>query len=347
MNALVLEEFGPPDALHYTTVPMPQLSKPTQLLIKVMAAGVNPIEAKMRQGNMFTFLVKKPAILGADYSGIVVAKGSEVTDFEVNDAVFGMLVSPAGPHGSYAEYIVVDTVTDKAIAKKPENLSFVDAASVGLAGLTALEGVVCKGPLTSGDGAKVLVIGASGGVGMFAVQIGKAIGAQVVGICSEKNRALVKGFGADEVVDYNDRAALDNLTSQGTNSYDVVLDLVGGKEYYDRCMPLVKEKTGIFVTASGPTEHSGSTKLGLWDYLSIGGTIVYRRLFASRRYDMILTLPQDKFAPVLVPWLEKRQVGSFVPEENVFDLKDAAKAHTKMESNRTVGKIVLRVNSEV
>ncbi|KAI8342299.1 chaperonin 10-like protein [Chlamydoabsidia padenii] len=342
MNALVVNEFGSPDVLKYTTVPVPQLQHPTDMLVKVMASGVNPIEAKMRQGNLFAFLVKPPAILGADYSGVVVAKGSQVTEFQVNDAVFGTLHGPAGPHGTYAEYVVVNTAVDKAVAKKPTKVSFVDAASVGLAGLTALEGVLrCDKP------GKVLVIGASGGVGIYGVQIAKAVGAHVVAICSGKNSAMVKEFGADDVVDYHDQAAMDALAQGNKNSFDVVLDLVGGDGYYNMGMPLVKEKTGIFVTASGPTEHSGSTRVGLWDYLSIGGTILYRRLFASRRYDMILTLPHDKFASVLAPMVDRHQVKCLVPRENVFDLKDGALAHKKIESLRTTGKLVLRVSPDV
>ncbi|CAO3579806.1 unnamed protein product [Absidia cylindrospora] len=349
MKALVLEAFGPPEALKYTTVPVPKLRNPTNVLVKVHAAGLNPVESHMRSGNMFTFLVKKNAILGSDYSGVIVAKGSGVPNFEVNDAVFGTLKFPCGPQGSYAEYIVVDTAADKAIAKKPDNLSFLDAASVGVATLTALEGVVCKRPLPleyngeEGARPKVLVIGASGGVGMYGVQIAKTVGAEVVGICSGKNVSLVKGFGADRVVDYNDKKAMDDLANNEKDSFDVVFDLVGGDDYYQRFMPLVKPKTGMFSTAVGPTAHNGATKLGVLDYLSFGGTIFYRQFFASRRYSMILNVPQDQFASVIAPWLEQKKLGTLVSEENIFDLKDGNKAHEKIESQRTVGKIVLRV----
>jgi NADPH:quinone reductase-like Zn-dependent oxidoreductase len=267
----------------------------------------------------------------------------------VNDAVFGTLKFPNGPQGSYAEYIVVDTADAKAIAKKPNHLSFVEAASVGLTSLTALEGVVMKRGLPlqhTGDDStrpKVLVIGASGGVGMYGVEIAKAVGAEVVGICSNKNVDLVKKFGADRVVDYNDKKAMDDLASNEVDSFDVVFDLVGGDDYYNKFMPLVKVKTGIFTTAVGPTEHNGSQKLGLLDYFSFGGTLLYRQLFASRRYSMILGLPQDKFASIIAPWLEQKKLGTYVLEENIFDLKDGNKAHEKIESQRTVGKIVLRV----
>ncbi|KAI8081327.1 chaperonin 10-like protein [Halteromyces radiatus] len=349
MNALVLEKFGPPEELKYKSVPVPSLKKDTDLLVRVVCAGVNPIDAKLRQGNLFSFLVKKNAILGADYSGVVVKKGAKVTKFEVGDRVFGKLALPSGPQGAYSEYIVV-TANDTAIAKKPENLSFVDAAAVGIAALTALDGVVNKRPLplehNMDPPPKVLVIGASGGVGMYGVQIAKAIGAHVVGICSGKNIELVKGFGADRVVDYNDQAAMDALV-QEKNTFDVVFDLVGGDDYYKKMLPLVKEKTGMFSTAVGPTEHSGSTKVSLLGYASMGSKILYRGLFGSRRYSMILDLPHDQFASVLTPLLEKKLIKPYVPEENIFDLKDASKAHEKIESHRVVGKIVLRVSPDV
>ncbi|KAI9308582.1 chaperonin 10-like protein [Cunninghamella echinulata] len=352
MYAQVLENFGGTDAFEYKQVPTPTIKKPTDLIVKVKAIGTNPIEAKLRSGNLFSFLVKKNAILGADYAGIIVAKGDQVSDnaFKVGDAVFGKLHLPSGPQGSYAEYILVSTTDDKAIAKKPENITFEEAAAVGIAGLTALEGVYNRVPFTTlekkeGEDRKILIIGASGGVGTYAIQMGKAIGAYVVGICSARNASLVsETLGADRVVDYNNEEDMTNLQKE-INSYDVVFDLVGSDSYYKKFIPLAKKKTGIFVTAAGPGEHFGSKKVGIFSYLSAGYTILSRSLFGCSRYAMVAELPEHQFASIIAPWFASGAVKSFIKPENVFDLKDVAKAHDQIESNRTAGKIVLQVTS--
>ncbi|ORZ23234.1 chaperonin 10-like protein [Absidia repens] len=351
MKALVLEQFGPPEALKYKTVPVPKLNKPTELLVRVVAASVNPVEAKLRSGNIGSFLVKKNAILGGDYSGSVVAKGSQVTEFEIGDAVFGTLRPPSGPQGSYAEYIVVDLQSDKGIAKKPDHVSFRDAAALGVAALTALLAVVLKAPLPlkyngQGPRPKVLVIGASGGVGLYGVQVGKAIGAHVVGICSSKNASLVKSFGADRVVDYNDSEAMADLANNEKESFDVLFDLVGGEYYYKNFSPLVKKKTGVFASSVGPVAQFGSSKAGVFDYLGVGAAYAYRQLFAPCRYAMTLNLPAYKIPTDILYLLEQNLIKSYIPEENVFTLEEGYKAHQKIESHRTVGKIVLNISPD-
>lgn len=344
MNALVLDSFGPPEkAFKYSTVPVPRLVKPTDVLIRVVAASINPIEAKMRSGNIPSFFVKKKAILGADYSGVVVEAGAKVVDFKVNDAVFGTFRHPFGPQGTYAEYVVVDTAKDEGlIAKKPDTTSFVDAAALGIAALTSMVAIVDSHPDPI---KKVLVIGASGGVGMFGIQMAKERGAYTVGICSGRNKDLVLNtFGADRVVDYTQPNA---LAQEEPNSYDIVFDLIGGDDYYNSCMPLVKEKTGIFISAVGPAEHFGSKNVGVLDVVSVGATYVYRKLFASRRYAIVGALPHNKIKKGITPWLEPgKKFKSYVPDENIFDLKDGAKAHAKIDSHRAVGKIVLRVSPD-
>ncbi|CAO3591028.1 unnamed protein product [Absidia cylindrospora] len=324
MKALVLEQFGPPEALKYKTVPVPKLNTPTEILVRVVAASVNPVEAKLRSGNIGSFLVKKNAILGGDYSGVVVAKGPQVTEFEIGDA---------------------------GIAKKPDHVSFRDAAALGVAALTALLAVVLKAPLPlkydgQGPRPKVLVIGASGGVGLYGVQVGKAIGAHVVGICSSKNASLVKSFGADRVVDYNDSEAMTDLANNEKESFDVLFDLVGGEYYYNNFSPLVKKKTGVFASSVGPAAQFGSSKAGVFDYLAVGATYAYRQLFAPCRYAMTLNLPAYKIPTDILYLLEQNLIKSYIPEENVFTLEEGYKAHQKIESHRTVGKIVLNISPD-
>ncbi|KAI8074568.1 chaperonin 10-like protein [Gongronella butleri] len=348
MNAVVLETFGPPDALEYKQVPVPKIKKPTEVLVKVKAAGVNPVEAKMRSGNLFHFAVKKNAILGADFSGDIVAVGDKVSKFAVGDAVLGKLNLPSGPQGSYAEYLVIDE--SGAISAKPATLSYIEAASFGIAYLTALQGVVYAHPLPTEvaegqEAPKVLILGASGGVGSFGVQVGKAIGAHVVAVCSGKNAALVTELGADRIVDYTDKSAVAALAEE-KDSYDVIFDLVGGDDYYNQLLPVLKKK-GIFVTAVGPQEHSGSERVRIFDYISMGAGIARRSLFGAKgRYSMILTLPHDKFDETLKKWLPAQKIKGHVDDENILDLKDVAEAHKRIESHRTTGKIVLRVASD-
>ncbi|GAB5594010.1 hypothetical protein Unana1_08910 [Umbelopsis nana] len=347
MNAVIVEKVGSPDNLKYTQVPVPTIKNPTDILIKVKAAAVNPVEAKFRNGNFVNFLIKKNAILGADYSGIVVQKGDKVTKFDVGDAVFGKLHYPIGPQGSYAEYIVVGA-GDKAITKKPDYLSFEDAASFGIAFLTALAAIL-KAPLPlehkqGNPVPKILVIGASGGVGTFGVLLGKAIGADVVGICSAKNGEFVKSHGASRTVDYNNPSALDTLASE-KETYDLILDTVGGDDYYNKLVHVLK-KNGLFATAAGPQEHVGSKNVGLGTALSLVGSVARLTFFGERRYYKTMTLPEDKFDWALSHWLPGQKINPAVPPENILPLKNVAEAHRRLETHRVRGKIVISVDPE-
>ncbi|ORX49899.1 GroES-like protein [Hesseltinella vesiculosa] len=349
MNAIVLEKFGGPEVLKYKQVPTPQVKAPTDILVRVKAAGVNPVDAKLRAGNLMSFAVKKNAILGGDFAGVVVAKGTKVTDFEVGDAVMGKVHLPSGPQGTYAEYVLL-TQNDKAVTKKPDYLSFEEAASYGIALITAIQALVVDKPLSidpprPGEPVpKVLVIGASGGVGCFGVQVGKAIGAEVVAICSGKNAEFVKGLGADRVVDYNDPAALDDLATE-TETYDVLFDLVGGDKYYNKLVHILK-RDGVFTTAVGPSEHMGSEHVGFCGMLGTVGWIGRRKLFGARRFKMILSLPDDKYDWAMSKWFPDQKIKPFVSKENIIALQDVAEAHRRIETHRVTGKIILRVDSQ-
>lgn len=230
-----------------------------------------------------------------------------------------------------------------AIAKKPDHMSFEEAAGAGIACLTAYQGVVVLGKLPKTESKKLLVIGASGGVGNFAVQIGKALGGHVTGICSSRNVELVASLGADSVVDYTSKEAMDDLVRTQKNTYDVILDCVGGDSYYNQLVGLLKKK-GVYATAVGPVQHIGSSRLRLFDMLRMGLTVSARKLFGSRTYAMVVVLPWSRFYTDVHPLLENKSVKTIVPEDQIFELQDGAKAHLKIETHRTVGKIVLRVS---
>ncbi|KAG0166557.1 hypothetical protein DFQ28_007139 [Apophysomyces sp. BC1034] len=341
MHALQLVAYGPAqETLKYVETKTPRISRPEDVLVQVKAIGVNPIETKLRSGNIWGVSLTLPAVIGSDFSGIVVERGEKVSALDVGDEVYGSIRLPFGLSGTYAEYVVVSTAQD-AIAKKPDHMSFEEAAAAGIASLTAYEGLVKQGNLSADHPAKLLVVGASGGVGSYAIQMGKALGATVVGICSGKNAEFVSQLGAERVVNYQSPEAMEQLV-QEKDSYDVVLDCVGGESYFEKFSPLLR-KSGIYSTAVGPVQHVGSEKLGFLDILKMGSKLSIRKLFGRYNYKIILSLTHKDFATKVNPFFANRLIRSVVLENNIIDLKDGAKAHELSETHRTVGKIVLRV----
>ena len=239
MKGVVRCEYGSPDVLRVENLEKP-VPKPNQVLVRVRAASVNPLDYHYMRGTpmvmrMETGLRKPKDIrLGVDFAGVVEAVGADVKDFKPGDAVMG------GGWGSLAEYVVT---SEKSVVAKPENISFEEAAGVRVAALTALQALRDKGNVQPGQ--RVLINGASGGVGTFAVQIGKALGAHVTAVCSTRNVDLVRSLGADEVIDYTKHDY-----TRGNRPYDVIVDNVGNH-------PLTAHKRilapkGIYVMVSGP-----------------------------------------------------------------------------------------------
>jgi len=216
MKAIVYCDYGGPDVLKLADVAKP-VPNDNQALVKVRAASVNPLDWHYMRGEPYVMrrgagLRKPTAIrLGVDFAGVVEAVGKNVTEFKPGDEVFG------GRAGAFAQYICA---TEKALALKPDNMTLEQAASVQIAGLTALQGLRDKGKLQPGQ--KVLINGASGGVGTYAVQIARTLGVHVTGVCSTRNVEMVRSIGADHVIDYTK----EDFT-KGTERYDVILDLVG------------------------------------------------------------------------------------------------------------------------
>lgn len=199
MQAVVYRCYGSPEVLSLETVAMPEPGD-TEVLVRVRAAAVNPVDWHYMRGSPYIMRlmsgIGRPDDnrLGVDFAGTVTAIGSAVSRFAVGDEVFG------GGRGSFAEYIVLDET--HSFVKKPANISFEEAAAVPVAGITALQALRDKGGLAAGD--RVLVNGASGGVGPFAVQIAKHFGADVTGVCSAANADMVQGLGADRLLDYRE-----------------------------------------------------------------------------------------------------------------------------------------------
>src|SRR5499433_211056 len=219
MKAIVVSKYGPPDVLKCEEVEKPTAGD-DQVLIKVRAASVNPLDRMMRGKPYLIRLMTglrrpKDTRLGRDVAGQVEAVGRNVTRFKPGDAVFGAC------RGALAEYACA---SESKLATKPDKVTFEQAASVPVAGLTALQGLRDKGQIQPGQ--KVLINGAAGGVGTFAVQIAKSFGAEVTGVCSTRNLELVRSIGADEVIDYT----REDFTSNGQH-YDVIYDLVSNHSF--------------------------------------------------------------------------------------------------------------------
>jgi len=226
VKAMVYTKYGPPDVLELKEVEKP-VPNDDEVLIKVHAASVNPAELHLLRADPFFarfyagLLKPKHTILGADISGRVEAVGRNIKQFQLGDEVFGDL-SDCG-WGGFAQYVCAP---ENAIALKPVNITFDEAAAVPLTAITALQGLRNKGQIKPGQ--KVLINGASGGVGTFAVQIAKSYGTEVTGVCSTRNLDLVRSIGADHVIDYTQV----DFTRNG-QQYDLIFDAVGNRSVSD------------------------------------------------------------------------------------------------------------------
>lgn len=240
MKAIVSRCYGPPEALKLEEIAKP-IPEDNQVLVKVRAAAVNPLDWHYMRGEPYVMRLMSglgqpaDARVGVDFAGTVEAVGKSVTRFKPGDEVFG------GRSGAFAEYIAVRE--DRALVLKPANLTFEQAASVPIAAVTALQGLRDKGRVQAGQ--KVLINGASGGVGTFAVQIAKSFGADVTGVCSTRNVELVRSIGADHVIDYTQ----EDFT-QGEERYDLILDNVGNRSLSDLRRVLKDSGALVIVGAS-------------------------------------------------------------------------------------------------
>jgi NADPH:quinone reductase-like Zn-dependent oxidoreductase len=237
MKAASQDELGGPEILKLVTLPTPEPGV-SEILIRVHAASVNPIDGANRQTG--ALIGQPPFVLGWDISGTVEAVGLGVTLYKPGDEVFGMLPFPQG-HGAYAEYAVGPT---RVFVPKPDRLDHVQAAAIPMVGLTAWQALVDTAGV--GQGSRVLINGAAGGIGHLAVQIAKARGAHVTALATAANLDFVRSLGADEAIDYNSTDFTEVVRDQ-----DVVLDVVGG-DYPARALDVLK-RGGILVSTQPPS----------------------------------------------------------------------------------------------
>jgi NADPH:quinone reductase-like Zn-dependent oxidoreductase len=348
-GAVVLRDFGGREMLDWRAVPTPRVERPGEMLVRVEATSVNPIEWKMREGFGLPraawrhFLGAHP-VLGLDFAGTVVEPGD--TGFQAGEAVMGALPL----HGAYAQYLVVRPRDRRTgVARKPDGVSFEEAALVPFAGLVAYAGLVKEGRLGQIKGARVLIVGASGGVGHLAVQMARqALGAAfVVGVCSSRNAEFARDCGAHAVIAH-DQVGVAEIANQHRDwlgTFDLIFDTIGVDAYYTQLAPQLLKAGGRFVTAALPQRAGGGPGEDV-DFL--GGIALGTRLLARHatgRYRLItglLTgLPGQEGMPALAAWLAE---GKLKPRQAAqLPLTAMAEAHRLSETGRTVGKISITV----
>jgi NADPH:quinone reductase-like Zn-dependent oxidoreductase len=325
MRAIIQERYGPAgDVLTLRDVDAPTVA-PGSVLVRVRAASVNPADWHMMRGDpsiarlQMGLRAPKQAILGWDVAGQVEAVGDGVPAFRPGDEVYG---SPFdGGSGAFAEY---SRVPEHALALKPANLSFEQAAAVPLAGLTALQGLRDHGRIASGQ--SVLVIGASGGVGTFAVQIAKSYGAEVTGVCGTRNVELVRSLGADHVIDYNE----DDFAKAGRR-YDLILQ-VGGTASPSHCRRALTPK-GTLVLSSGEPRGRVFGPVGRM----IGGMVLSR--FVSQRIVAFVMKAKREDLQAMTELVESGKVGPVI--DRSFTLAEVPEAIRYLEEGRARGKVVI------
>jgi len=324
MKAITYRCYGAPQVLRLEELPKP-VPADNEVLVRVHAAALNPLDWHYMRGAPYLVRLDsgfgRPTNprLGVDFAGTVEAVGRSVTRFKPGDEVFG------GKLGAFAEYVAVRE--DRAVALKPANVSFEQAAAVPIAAITALQALRDKGHVHAGE--KVLVNGASGGVGTFAVQIAKSYGAEVTGVCSTRNVELVKSIGADRVIDYT----REDFT-RGATRYDLVLDTVGNH-------PLLDYRR--VMTAKGDLVIVGAQSNGNW--LGPAATLLDAMIlspFVSQNFHPFLAELTQKDLVVLGNLM---QAGKLMPLiDRRYKLPELADAMRYVETGHARGKVVIDVD---
>ncbi len=324
MKAMVYRCYGAPAVLKLEDVAKP-VPAADEVLVKVHAASVNPLDWHYLRGKPYVvrmsegFGAPDDPRLGVDFAGTVEAVGSSVTRFKPGDEVFG------GRFGSFAQYVSIRQ--DHALAVKPANVSFEQAAAVPIAAVTALQGLRDKGQLHAGQ--KVLINGASGGVGSFAVQIAKALGAEVTGVCSTRNVPLARSLGADQVIDYT----REDFTRSGQH-YDLILDIVGSHSLlqYRR----VLRPKGILVIA-------GSASVGDWvGFLATPLEAIVLSKFVSQKFVPFLADLNREDLSVLAGLMQLGKVTPLI--DRTYSLAQLPAAMAYVEEGHARGKVVITID---
>jgi NADPH:quinone reductase-like Zn-dependent oxidoreductase len=325
MKAIVYHRYGTADVLKCEDIAKP-IPKDDQLLIKVRAAALNPVDWRMMGGVPLPFRVMmrmrtpsmtQPLGIGRDVAGVVEAIGKDVTQFKIGDEVFGNC------EAAVAEYACTK---ESAVVAKPGALTFEQAAAIPVAGLTALQGLRDKGRVQAGQ--RVLVNGAAGGVGTFAVQIAKSLAAEVTGVCSGSNVEMVLSIGADKVIDYTQ----EDFT-KGAERYDVIVDCVSNKSFSE-CQSVLKPE-GRYVIVGGPHDVTMTTVT-----MSILKTLA-QSLFSRQKAVMFIARSNQPDLTLLGELVATGKVTPVV--DRTCKLDETPEALAYLEKGHARGKVVIDV----
>lgn len=312
MHAVAIQQYGDENQLEMITLPMPTIGE-HQVLIQSKATAINPLDWKLREGHLTSmFQWEFPIVLGWDLSGVVVAVGSAVTEWHVGDEVFAR---PATSNrGTYAEYVAVD---DNLIAPKPANVTFEEAAAVPLAGETAWQALFNHGHLQPGE--TVLVQAGSGGVGSYAIQFAKAMGAHVITTTSAKNFDLVRELGADEIIDYRTEKVADKA-----HNIDLVIDTIGGQGQVD-AWAVLNPETGRQISIVGEAPETAAI---------IKDT--------NMTFKAIWLMPDGDQLKKIAALMADGKVKSIIDTVFPFSADGLIKAHQLSATNHSTGKVVIK-----
>ena len=326
MKAVVYCDYG------ITNLKLQEIEKPIptddQVLVRVRAASLNPLDGHFVRGMWLARLMggglRKPkdTRLGVDYAGTVEAVGKNVTQFKPGDEVFG------GRTGSLAQYVCARA--DRAIALKPANMTFEQAGSVAVAAITALQGLRDKGHVQAGQ--KVLINGASGGVGTFAVQIAKSLGAEVTGVCSTRNLDLVRSIGADHVIDYTK----EDFT-KGNQRYDVIFDNVQNHTFSDRRRVLSPNGICVLAGLGGAGWHEDT-----WTHLSRSFTTPLMSKFTNQKFSFYISQLNHGDLALLGDLMQSGKVTPVI-DRTYKSLGEVRDALQYLEQGHARGKVVITV----
>lgn len=335
MQAFVLTRYGGPDAAELRDVPRPQPAH-GEVLVRVHAAGLNPVDYKTREGMLK--VVQRyplPVVMGNELAGVVEALGEDVTFFTPGDRVFARM--PKGAMGGLAEFAVVP---EQFLAKMPASIDFNTAAGVPLAGLTALQAL--RDELHVREGSRIFIPGGAGGVGTFAIQLAKWLGAEVTTTASPRGRALVEELGADVVIDYTTERFEEQLRGM-----DGAFDLLGG-ETLMKSFGVVKRGGKVVSIAGMPEPETARKDLGRGLFLrSLFWLASYRIRAVARKhgvaYRYLFMHPDGAELAELADLIEAKTIRPVI--DRVFPLKDVSDALAYLESGRAKGKVVVEIGS--
>lgn len=324
MKAIVYEKYGSPDVLRLSEIDRPAVTD-DGVLVRVHAASVNPVDWHSMTGTPYLVRMQaglrtpKSKVLGVDFAGTVEEVGKDVTQFQPGDEVFG------ARNGSLAEYVCVRE--ERAVVHKPAGVTFEDAGAVAVAAISALQGLRDKGKIESGQ--KVLINGASGGVGSFAVQVAKWFGAEVTAICSTRNVETARSIGADRVIDYTQ----EDFTRKGER-YDLILDVAGNRSWSDYKRVLASK--GTLVVVGGPKGNRWIGPLSQALKLRLGSIGDSRRVVAP-----FLAKINKADLLVLQKLLEAGTVRTVIDRQ--YELSEAPEAFRYLGDGHARGKVVVTV----